>query len=487
MIDSLHQISRHDPVSESGAPRLSWAQANPSGQTHRTAGARTQELPRHLGTMLTIGSLQTAPMLYSGGGAPEPREAAMEVHEPIDEDAKETTYAQGRIPSRIYASRTFPLKRTGSTDDGAPSRFAYKVLDPREETIVECEGEEWVIKTTPKGRYQFKLLLVREQGNVKRLWIQRVPAQGRTDAVKNLLSLEQREASQLVSFLKTLDVLPIEGEAAVRLDDSLIQEILANPAAISGLYDERPALFRRLITDDTAARDVIALASRREAVNRFRGMLEANATDASSGRESIADPDERQWQLFFEANPWILGATLSSQLVTAWSDDKLEQIVTGHDISSVGKRSDALMRTAGRVRSMVFIELKTHQTKLLSTEYRPGCWSISPEVSGGVAQLQGTVHRAVQQIGLRLASRDDSGFEIPGDVTYLIQPRSVLVVGDLGQLRSSDQGDHTEKIRSFELYRRNLNAPEIVTFDELLARAEWIVDAAAEEDLSQSD
>jgi hypothetical protein len=31
------------------------------------------------------------------------------------------------------------------------------------------------------------------------------------------------------------------------------------------------------------------------------------------------------------------------------------------------------------------------------------------------------------------------------------------------------------------LFRRNLHAPEVITFDELVARAEWHVDAAEHE------
>jgi len=87
----------------------------------------------------------------------------------------------------------------------------------------------------------------------------------------------------------------------------------------------------------------------------------------------------------------------------------------------------------------------------------------------------------VEAIGSKLAGRDADGAEIPADVTYLVRPRSVLVVGELGQLQSANGGDHPDKIRSFELYRRGLNEPEVVTFDELLARAEWMVDAVEEE------
>jgi hypothetical protein len=131
---------------------------------------------------------------------------------------------------------------------------------------------------------------------------------------------------------------------------------------------------------------------------------------------------------------------------------------------------------------MVFTEIKTHRTDLLtSAEHRSGCWAPSKELAGGVAQVQGTVHRAVAEIGERIASQAGDGSDIPGDFTYLIRPRSVLVIGSLSQLTGENGGDHADRIRSFELFRRQLVEPDVVTFDELLARAEWVVELAAED------
>jgi hypothetical protein len=39
-------------------------------------------------------------------------------------------------------------------------------------------------------------------------------------------------------------------------------------------------------------------------------------------------------------------------------------------------------------------------------------------------------------------------------------------------------------LRSFELFRRNLHEPEVITFDELVARAEWHVETAAQRSAS---
>lgn len=157
--------------------------------------------------------------------------------------------------------------------------------------------------------------------------------------------------------------------------------------------------------------------------------------------------------------------------------EKLEQVVRGQDLAGPGKRVDALMRTAGKVRSVVLIELKTHRTHLLANrEYRSGCWAPSSEMVGGLTQSQCNVHWAIKQLEERFQSVDDDGCEIPGDYSYLIKPRSLLVIGRLNELQSASGGDNRDKIRSFELFRRSTLEPEIVTFDELYAKALFIVE-----------
>ncbi len=374
------------------------------------------------------------------------------------------------------------MQRTNSDDDGSQARFVYKVFDPLGETILDYDGEEWLIRETEAGRYQFKLLIAREAGNVKELWIQRVPAAGAHGSVRNLLNLKQPEVGRLVEFLKNLDAIPVDGETSVRVDDELLRDLFADPDAAELIYRQNRERFRRLIATDESARDVVALAARRSVVARFRLMLDNDAYFDNQVDAVGSGSTERVWQRFFEENPWLLGVNLMSQLLTSWSDDRLEQVVAGSSVTGPGKRADALMRTSGRVRSMVFAEIKTHRTPLLAADaYRAGCWAPSRDLAGGVAQVQGTVHRAVAEIGERILSVGDDGSEIPGDFTYLIRPKSVLIVGQLTELEGAAGGDHPDKIRSFELFRRNLWEPEVLTFDELHARAEWVVESAASE------
>ena len=86
---------------------------------------------------------------------------------------------------------------------------------------------------------------------------------------------------------------------------------------------------------------------------------------------------------------------------------------------------------------------------------------------------------AVTEIGERLPYTDEGGTET-GEAVQIVRPRSFVIAGQLDQLRGS-AGVHLAKYRSFELFRRNLYEPEIITYDELLARAEWHVEVAERE------
>ncbi|MCO1658903.1 Shedu immune nuclease family protein [Pseudonocardia humida] len=237
-------------------------------------------------------------------------------------------------------------------------------------------------------------------------------------------------------------------------------------------YESDPERFRQLIEGDPAANDVVAIAHRNKVVERFRLLLEDDAEFEAAAH--AAGGPEAVWQQFLEASPWVLGVSLTGQLLTSWDATRLEQVVAGFSIAGSGKRTDALLRTSGSIRSLVFAEIKHHKTPLLSgTPYRPGCWAPSSHLAGAIAQVQQTVAAASRDMKDALPDIDTEGADT-GETTFLIRPRSFLILGHLDQLRG-DRGVHRPQLRSFELFRRNLYEPEIITFDELLARAEWHV------------
>jgi Domain of unknown function (DUF4263) len=286
--------------------------------------------------------------------------------------------------------------------------------------------------------------------------------------------------SEMLSSTSALVTTDLDALAAFLRDANPadLGDVFSRPEVAAHTYAAAPEPFRQAIRADASAHDVIALSHRRAVVERFRLLL-TDAEAFNRARQEAAGGPEGVWQKLLEDNPWILGIGLSGQLLTSWNPEKLEQVVSGFSVAGPGKRTDALLRTAGRVKSLVLAEIKHHETALLSgNEYRPGCWAPSFELSGGVAQVQQTVDRAVDEIGKRLPDTDDDGAET-GEATWLVRPRSFLIVGQLNELRGQ-AGVNPAKFRSFELYRRNLYEPEVITFDELLARAEWHVQLAAD-------
>lgn len=392
---------------------------------------------------------------------------------PPSREQNEVTWALGRLPECTYANRSFILELGASRDVGHPARWLVKVFNETNESVSdEWEWEEHLVSESPAGRVQVKLQVAREAGVVRRLEIQKVPTTPGATRVTTLLTLDREGSARLIGLVRTLEHIPVEGERSVRVvDDSVIHELFTNPDQVGAALNR----FRDMVRSDADARDVIALARRREVVTKMQTWLEDD--DAFDAAAADAGGKEAAWQGLLEENPWILGLGLAGQLLTSWDQDRLEQVVAGFSVAAPGKRVDALMRTQGAIRTMVLAEIKHHRTELLvGQEYRPGCWSPSRELSGGVTQIQQTAHRTAADLRGYLPDRDDDGSDLT-EGTYVVRPRTFLVVGHLGQLRGAS-GVHRDKHRSFELYRRNLVEPEILTFDELLARAEWHVSLA---------
>lgn len=385
-------------------------------------------------------------------------------------------FAQSRHPDRIYVSRSFPMPY--GSDEGLPARYIYKVFD--ENSIQSEQDWEWddkEIYMTPKGRKQIRLNVARSQGTVRSIKIEKVSTGTDKTKLETVLELDREQSRKLIEIIKALDSIPIEGEQSVKIDDDTLTYLFSNPAELQRIYTTNPQKFKALIQSDSSARDIAALQHRREVVQTMKSWLEDEETFAAA-QEGMNGP-EAVWQKLLEDNPWILGIGLGGQLYTGWSNKKLEQVTTGSHIGSVGKRVDALMRTSGAIQSMVFAEIKHHKTDLLKNEYRSGTWLPSEELTGAIVQSQQTSHLAVEALGKFIADQTPDGEKLQSG-TYLLKPRSYVIIGSLTQLTGNKNGVKEDKYKSFEIFRRNIQEPEVITFDELLARAEWHVKLSEE-------
>jgi Domain of unknown function (DUF4263) len=281
------------------------------------------------------------------------------------------------------------------------------------------------------------------------------------------------EIPKLVEFLNHIQTMPLKtGGSMVIPDDQLRQMVLSNAQA-RALFKGNEDLFAEVLKSEITKQDVVAVGFRKRQLHTFNRLLTDQEYFQGVQKQKNCTT-EAVWQQFFEKNPWIFGYGLSYIPLSGLTDRKLEQVIQGYSVVDHGKRVDALLRTRGVISSLCFVEIKTNKTELLQTKpYRSGCWAPSDELAGGIAQVQGTVALAAENIRTILSLNDETG-NPTGEKAFNYLPKSFLVVGSLGQF-VGEHGVNQEKYRSFELFRRNVNSPEIITFDELYERARYIV------------
>lgn len=235
--------------------------------------------------------------------------------------------------------------------------------------------------------------------------------------------------------------------------------------------------------------DIALLAGRKEALARFESMLADPSTVESLAKASNPNRTiEGVWQDFFQENSWIFGYGLNLLSCEAVDGARLEKIVAGSDsFGAVGKRIDALMKTRGHVSSLLFCEIKKPEAQLLmKSEYRPGVFEPAQDLRGGVAQVQKTIQRVVQQVSQVRKEIVGEGGSPTGEEVAVVQPRGVVVVGMLSEFQEV-HGINYERFSSFELHRLGTSGVEIITFDELLERARYIVQTVQSDDATEDE
>lgn len=281
------------------------------------------------------------------------------------------------------------------------------------------------------------------------------------------------EIYKLIEFIRNIQTVNLESSGPINSSDEELKHIVPSDSQLKNFLHENQQLLAEILRSDVTTEDLVAVGYRKKQLDVYESLL--NETGYFENLKRIKNcTDEGLWQKYFEKNPWVFGYGLGYIFLSGLDDKKLEQVVQGYSISTHGKRVDALMKTKGIISNLCFIEIKTHSTSLLhSKPYRSGCWSPSSELVGAVAQIQGTVASAINNLSEEINIKDDKG-NPTGEEVFNYQPKSYLVIGSMGEF-FTEHGVNKDKLRSFELYRKNTINPEIITFDELYERAKFIV------------
>lgn len=392
------------------------------------------------------------------------------------EPPSEYEYFTNKSPSRTYISRAFQPVSFMDPQDQRYLRIASMVFDADERPQFAKVNGELVLRLTPAGRQEVKIVFYQDNRDIKNITIQKFEVRsGNPHQVA--FTLYGDEIEKLYNMLGLVRYLDLEGSEKVRLDDSVINDWLLSEHEKRRylVEDIDPDLLEEVIRNRVTKTDVVALAFRRQQLAVFERLLSDEGYLKGKISEWKARGIEDVWQKFFEQNSWIFGYGLRYIFTSPLDNRKLEQVTTGYSFLEAGKRTDALMKTRGLISSLCFVEIKTHRTQLLSGEpYRSESWRISNELAGAIAQVQKTVQKTLKTLRVESVSGDGSP---TGEVIFNYQPKAIVVIGCLDEFRT-DWGVNEQKYSSFELFRRNTTNPEIITFDELYDRAKFIVELA---------
>jgi hypothetical protein len=385
---------------------------------------------------------------------------------------------------KIYMSKSFditqlkPSSEEGITELSRPIRYISKVLDCEQNQFIKI-GKEIVLRVTSSARQEITAKFYEDTRGIFTLQIQKFSTDT-GNPHQTYFTFVGDEIGKLYNFIRNIPLLPIEGKGKQQFEDKYLDKISLTKHHLLKFISEQPEIIPELLDElqknNISQSDIRGLGHRKEQLEIFRNMLDTENYFENLKAELKIDKDESVWQRFFENNTWILGYGLNYIFNSELDEKKLEQVTKGYDFNSSGKKVDLFMKTRGLINSFCFGEIKTHKTPLLKQQkygYRRECWAADDELAGGVAQIHKTVQKSIENIKTKTEIKDKNG-ELTSEQLYLYQPKSFIIIGSLKEFEGQN-GINEDKFSSFELFRKNMFNPEIITFDELYERARHIV------------
>ncbi|MBE7215951.1 DUF4263 domain-containing protein [Shewanella benthica] len=375
---------------------------------------------------------------------------------------------QNPLPGKTYISPS--LQSFGSKERRV--RIASKILPSEDGYEYVKERDEVVLRKKQDAKTYITAKFLEDTRQTFVLTVQKFVTET-GQPYGSGFSFVGEEIGRFCEFLANIQAVDFKTRSKVNITDEELRKIALTTHQAKTFVTENQELFAEALKSEVTTEDLIAVGFRKKQLSVYNQLL-VDQTYFANLKKVKSCTNEGLWQKYFEKNPWIFGYGLGYIFLSGLDDRKLEQVVQGHSAVSHGKRVDALMKTKGIISNLCFIEIKTHSTDLLeSKSYRSGCWAPSKELAGAIAQVQGTVASAVENLTSKINPSDKEG-NPTGEEIFNYQPKSYLVIGSMNEF-VSDNGVNKDKLRSFELLRKNTSNPEIITFDELYERAKFIV------------
>ena len=224
-----------------------------------------------------------------------------------------------------------------------------------------------------------------------------------------------------------------------------------------------PVTLSEIVKNKITDKDIVTFGYRKNQLKVFKDNLEN-------------DLSETGWQKFFHNNQWIFGYGLDYRFMTTFDR---EMSVGDSGAQDQGKpKTDFLNEYSDFT---VLVELKLPKTPLFkNTAGSAGTWKLSDELLS--AYSQSLEQKAEWQIKGDNPSKTKTKDGSRTLTKRTRDPKIILVIGSKQKEIFEIENEAEKELKSdtFELFRRDSRNIEIMTYDELYERAQFIVDNASQ-------
>lgn len=370
-----------------------------------------------------------------------------------------------RKEGKIYISKAFKLS------NNATETRNVKIVFEHSEIVLAGEiNGILTLRQSRKGKQQVAILVSQDDKQIKRLTLQRFDERKSGDIVstnEHTFTFRGDEFAKLLSFLKSIEFIDFSNHDNFQIED--LSSNTGNKALIDSSEkdfiqflklttgDERIELFRK-IKNHLSKKDIDILLGRKEALEVFKNHLEQS------------DWKELDWQEFFKKEDWIFGYGLDYRTMKPF--DREMTVTSGGTDNREKAIVDFLMTFTDYT---VTVETKTPQTPIFNKTKngRSGTWVFHSDFIEAVSQV------IEQKAEWHILGQKNDLFNKAGNEKLLQRTRdakAILIVGQKSEFLEIENIREREiKQDTFELFRRGSRNIEIITYDELHERANFIV------------
>lgn len=380
-------------------------------------------------------------------------------------DESDYEFFKLRQAAKTYISRVFSFDSRNSER----VRQVRMVLEGSDRLhLGEIEGALCLRLTGSSRKTQVSALVTQDEKQIKRLTLQTFKSRSGDwieGVEKDEFTFRHEEFERLLTFLRQIEFVDMSNDQNFQIEDISSQP---GPKAIIDASDrnlveriknlggaQRDAVLRELqqsLTDD----EVNTLLGRKQGLEEFETQIGGNWS-------------ESHWQDFFEREQWVFGYGLDYRIMRQFSR---EAVVGGGGLDNQNKPVTDFLMTFTEY--TVLVEIKRPGTAIFKQTKggRAGTWEFTADFTSAVSQLleqkaewssfAETGEHYDKATGRRLTARTRNA-------------RCILVIGSHAEFEgAASEREANLKRDTFELFRRECRSIDIVTFDELLERAQFI-------------